>query len=59
MKPPIEIQTPSNDDKTEFENFYELASKLLKVPKKELDAKLLAEKKQKNKQSKALKEVVK
>ncbi len=54
MKPPIKLQTP-NEDKSEFENFHELASKLLKVSKKELDAKLLADKQQKTNKRKSLK----
>lgn len=55
MKPPIKTETPSNDNKTEFENFEDLARKLLKVSKKELDAKLLADKRRKNDNKKALK----
>ncbi len=54
MKPPIKLQTP-NEDKSEFENFHELASKLLKVSKKELDTKLLADKQRKNNNKKPLK----
>ncbi len=54
MKPPIKLQTP-NEDKSEFENFHELAAKLLKVSKKELDAKLLTDKQRKNNNKKPLK----
>jgi len=53
MKQPIKLQTPS-EDKTEFENFEDLTRKLLKVSKKELDAKLLAEKQQKRNNNKSL-----
>ncbi len=54
MKPPIKLQTP-NEDKSEFENFHELTTKLLKVSKKELDAKLLADKQRKRNKKKPLK----
>ncbi len=54
MKPPTKLQAP-NEDKSEFENFQELATKLLKVSKKELDAKLLAHKQRKNNNKKPLK----
>lgn len=54
MKKPIKLQTLS-EDKTEFENFEDLTRKLLKVSKKELDAKLLADKQQKTNKRKSLK----
>ncbi len=53
MKPPIKLQTP-NEDKSEFENFQELAIKLLKVSKEELDAKILEDKQRKRNKKKPL-----
>ncbi len=44
MKPPIEIQTTC-EDKTEFENFVEFTKKLLKVPKVEIDKRIIEHKK--------------
>lgn len=48
MRKPIKLQTPS-EDKTEFENFEELARKLINVDKDEFDALLLKDKRNKKK----------
>lgn len=45
MKPPIKLQTPS-DDKTEFENFVKLTKQILTVSKDELDKRIAEHKKQ-------------
>jgi hypothetical protein len=54
MKPPIKLQTP-NEDRTEFENFEDLAKKLFSVPKEELDAKRLSDKQSKDDKKRKLK----
>lgn len=61
MKPPIKLQTP-REDRSEFENFEDLAKKLFRVPKEELDAKRLADEQSKNdkrQKHKPLKDVTK